>query len=168
MIIIDIFKKNAEIFFRLNFVTLVALLFFLVVSILNIINDLKNKKVFSIFLFFSSLAFLAFWGFYDINIFWVCLIGYVGVIVVFLCIFFISKEGIGLGDMLYLGFFASLYGYFFSIIAFFLSFWIATAILIIPFFLKKIDKKTKIPFIPFLFIGCFITILTGFIVHCKF
>ncbi|HOV13005.1 MAG TPA: prepilin peptidase, partial [Spirochaetota bacterium] len=71
--------------------------------------------------------------------------------IIFMIILFISKGGIGQGDMFYLCFFASMFGYIISFIAFLLSFWIATIILIIPYLLKKIDKKTKIPFLPFIF-----------------
>ncbi len=82
-------------------------------------------------------------------------------------IFFISREGIGLGDMFFLAFFSSLYGYFFSIITFLLSFWFAFLIMIFPYLLKKIDKKTKIPFIPFLFIGSILAIIIGYIMSIN-
>jgi|GEM_PF-4697873 len=112
-----------------------------------------------------SLLCLFIYVFIDIKIFINCLIGFIGVYFVFLLIFFISKGGIGLGDMFYLGLFASCFGYLFTITAFVLSFWIATIVLIFPFIIGRIDKKTKIPFIPFLFIGCFISICTGIIIN---
>lgn len=65
--------------------------------------------------------------------------------------------------MFYLGFFSVTFGYFFSVIAFILSFWIATVILIIPYITKKLDRQTKIPFIPFLFMGSILSISIGFI-----
>lgn len=102
-------------------------------------------------------------AFYDINIFINCLAGYIIIGLLFTAIYFISKEGIGLGDMFYMGFFASIYGVFFSVISFFVSFWIASLVLIIPFLLKKIDSETKIPIIPFLFSGCLITISLSYL-----
>jgi leader peptidase (prepilin peptidase) / N-methyltransferase len=77
-----------------------------------------------------------------------------------LAVFFLSKQGIGLGDMFYLAFFASLYGYALAVYAFILSFWIATAVLIIPYLKGKIDKKKKLPFSPFIFAGCIISVLS--------
>ena len=123
--------------------------------------------MYSLLLFFVSIASLVFWFFYNRNIFFICFFGYIGTIIIFLLIFIISREGIGLGAMFFVGFFASLYGYYFSVIAFLISFWFASLVLIIPYCLKKIDKKTKIPLIPFLFIGCFITIIIGFVVSIK-
>ena len=136
----------------------------MIISILNILLDIRYKKVFSSMLIFSTLLSLVFDFFYNKTIFINCIIGCFFIITIFLVIYFISKGGIGLGDMLYLVFFSSLYGYFFSIMAFLLSFWSAAVILLIPYLLKKIDKKTRIPLVPFLFFGCTVSILIGFIV----
>jgi len=66
--------------------------------------------------------------------------------------------------MFYIGFFASLYGAIFSVISFFISFWIASLVLIVPFLFKKINIDTKIPLIPFLFSGCMITIISSYLI----
>ncbi len=162
-IISNLLKNNVNVFFKDYYLNFFRLFFFLIISIINIIYDLKRKKVFSILLIISSCLSLSFLLFYDCRIFINCFAGCIVIIIVFLLIFFISKEGIGLGDMFYLAFFSSLYGYFFSFISFLLSFWIAALVLIIPYLIKKIDKKTKIPFVPFLFMGCVFSIIIGFV-----
>lgn len=130
-------------------------------SIINIISDIKFKKVYSINLIITSMLGLTSWYLYNKILLINCLIGYFLISMIFLIIFFISRQGIGLGDLFYLAFFASLYGYFFSILAFLFSFWIATLILIIPYFLKRINLKTKISFVPFMFTGCLIALCIG-------
>lgn len=111
----------------------------------------------------TSIVVLIFLLFYNLNMFLNCIIGCAGVGAVFLIIFFISKGGIGLGDMFYLIFFSSLFGYVFAAMAFLLSFWSAALVIIIPLFLKRINKQTKIPMMPFLFVGCVFALLVGYL-----
>ncbi len=160
---INLIYQHLNLFCTLNPLGIFKIFFYLIISLINIINDIKNRSVFSILLVILTIADLIFWIFTNHRIFLICLFGCIGTLIIFFIIFFISGQGIGLGDMFYFIFFASLYGYLFSIIAFLLSFWIAALILIIPYALKYINKTTKIPLIPFLFTGCSLSILIGYI-----
>ncbi len=161
--IIEIIKQNAAIIPGFGTVNFLRITFFLAVSIFVVIEDIRHKKVTSVVLIASTAASLIFWLFINRLFMLYCLVGISGTICVFLLIYFLSGRGIGLGDMFYLCFFAGLFGHIFVIIAFLAGFWTGFIVLIVPYLLKIIDNKTKIPFIPFLFFGCSISIVLYFI-----
>ena len=150
----ELISQNKRLFLNLDVIFIVKAVLFGITSIVNIIKDLKERTVtssiFIILTIFSLLCQL----FFIRNTFFLSFIAVLLILIIFSIIFILSKGGIGFGDMFYLGFFASMFGYFITIFAFLFSFWIATIVLIIPYLLRKIDKKTKIPFIPFIFAGC--------------
>lgn len=159
IILYDEFINNIETFLSLNFFFYLRMTFFLIISVINIITDIRQKKVFPFLLIIFSVLFVISWFFIKppavINV----LIGIFIIIIIYLSIYFLTKGKTGLGDMIYFVFFSSMFGCFFSLIAFVLSYWIASAVLIIPLLLKKINMKSRIPFIPFLFSGCAIVLI---------
>lgn len=71
----------------------------------------------------------------------------------FYLIYLVTKGGIGIGDCKYTALIAVHFGYYFWIKSIFISSIIALFVTTTLYIRKKIDKKTKIPFIPFLVLG---------------
>jgi len=76
--------------------------------------------------------------------------------VVFILIYTVSKGGIGMGDCKYTAIIAFQFGYYFWLQSIVICSIAALSISVPLLILKKIDKKTRIPFIPFLTFGWFI------------
>lgn len=150
----ELIKQNKQLFLTFNYILLVKIALFITVSIPNIITDIKSKSVSSMLFIILTVLSLLYQLIFSKDTFFHSLIGVILIVTTFLIILLVSKGGLGLGDMFYLGFFASMFGFIISLVAFLLSFWIATLILIIPYLTKKIGSKTKIPLLPFIFAGC--------------
>ncbi|MCG8571100.1 MAG: hypothetical protein MJB14_13280 [Spirochaetes bacterium] len=106
---------------------------------------------------------LASWLYFDVTAFISCAIGSLFIILVFFLILLWKKNSIGWGDGVFFIFIASLFGGFFLILTFLLSFWLASLILVFFLSIKKISTKTKIPFVPFIVLGTMVTLFIGFI-----
>lgn len=159
MFLIEIIKENLTFYTNFSLANIFFLATFVIISFFTVVNDIKKHEVNPIILICSSVIMLVINFFLDKQIFILSLFSSISFSMIFLTIYFISKEGIGLGDMLYFAFYSSIYGPLFSVITFFLSFWLATIILL-PFLIsKKVNKKTKIAFTPFIFISGLISIL---------
>jgi leader peptidase (prepilin peptidase) / N-methyltransferase len=160
----NLFEINKKLFLDPGINFIIRMIIFVLISICCVISDIKKGELPSIILIILSVVLLIFELFVDRNVFFNILTGAVMSSVLFGIIIFFSKGGIGLGDMFYQIFFASLFGCFFAAAGFLFSFWIATLVLIIPFLLKKIDAKKRIPFIPFMFAGFVSVILAGLVI----
>jgi len=160
----DFFIENKTLFFLYSRFFFVKIIIFISISIPNIISDIKNKEVNSLLLAIISSILTIISFFYNIKAFYYLLIGFFLIFIIFMFIYFVSSGGIGLGDMFYLFFINSIVGIFFTTIIFILTFWIATLILI-PFLItRKLDKKSKIPLIPFFFIGFWVVWLIALVI----
>lgn len=155
----DLITSNRELFLSFNRIFFIKVFIFVTVSVINSIKDMKSRNVTSLMFIILTLISLICQLFFSFNTFFSSLIGVIVTLIVFLIIYFLSKGGIGQGDMFYLTFFASMFGYLITIIAFLLSFWIAAIVLIIPYFMGKIKRNTLIPFLPFMFVGCLSSLL---------
>lgn len=161
--IYNLFLKNCNNFLTINLFFGIRAVFFLIISLINIICDIKHKKVYPLILIIFSAIFIISWVFIKpeliLNIISAVLFSFF----IYILIYLLSQGRTGLGDMLYLVFYASLFGAFFTVTAFLFSYWIASIILIAPLILKKINMKSRIPFIPFLFTGGLLSISYGII-----
>lgn len=154
-------------FFNINSLFYIKLSIFLLFSFYFIISDLRKYEVNSRLLILLTIIVLIFYMALNKKVFLYSLLGLGVLYFLFLLIYFLSRGGIGLGDMFYMGFFSTLFGFIFSILALILSFWLATIILIIPLIQKKVNSKTRIPMIPFLFLGNASTVIIAFILMLK-
>ncbi len=159
-----ILKKEVMLFFNINLLFFIKSFVFLLFSFYFIISDLKKYEVNSRLLILLTIIVLIFNIALNKKIFFYSILGLCVVYSLFLLIYFLSRGGIGSGDMFYMGYFSTLFGFIFSIFALILSFWLATIILIIPFIQKKVNSKTRIPMIPFLFLGNVLTVIIAFII----
>ena len=159
----NLIEFHEIIFISPDIFTLIRIVFFITVSLYSMITDVKKKEVNGIVLLVLTIVFCISWLFIDLRAFIYSLSGAAGIACIFLFISFVSQGGIGLGDMLYLTFYSSLFGVIFTLFSFLFSFWIATLVLIIPYKMNKLDKNTRIPFVPFLFTGSVMSLLLIFI-----
>jgi leader peptidase (prepilin peptidase)/N-methyltransferase len=127
-------------------------------------TDIGKREIPSILLIILSAIALIVEFFLNKTAFFYCLYGIIFSAAIFFAIYLISKRGIGFGDMFYLIFYSALYGVFFTVNAFLYSFWLGALVLMIPLLLKKIDRKTRIPFVPFLFSGGFIALAASLLI----
>lgn len=165
MFLIELLHKQFLIFLKPQWFFTIKIILFLIISIINIIRDILFRKVYSKLLFIFLLFFIVITIIFDKDSILSVILGVLSTTTIFLLIYFLSKGGIGFGDMFYIAFFSSGFGIVFGIIALILSFWIACLFVIVLLILKKINKSTKIPLIPFLFLGCLCSLCFGFIIQ---
>ena len=163
--IADIFEKSYLLFLNDDIICIARFALFVAVSIPCIITDITKKEVPSMILISLAVLILTADFVIGITVFIHAALGSVLISVIFLSIYFISKRGIGPGDMFYLICYSSLFGAAMTVTAFLFSFWIGAAVLVIPLLLKKIGRKTRIPFVPFLFAGGVSSSILTLIIH---
>lgn len=91
--------------------------------------------------------------------------GACGALIFFLLLNIVSDGGMGMGDVKYsasIGLLTGSYSYYFSLRSFFLSFMLASIFGLCLILLKKAERKSYLPFGPFLFISPIILFLFGF------
>jgi prepilin signal peptidase PulO-like enzyme (type II secretory pathway) len=161
-LIIDHVAGQADLYLAMNWFFWARVLILASVSTVFIYTDLTSRKIIPLLAVISTVSILIAWLLVDWRTFLHSLSGTSVMIMIFLSIYSISGKKIGLGDMLYMALFAASFGWLLGILAFLFSFWSATLILIVPMRLARINKQTRIPFIPFQFLGCLLAILAGF------
>ena len=139
---------------------LVKVLIFVFIGLVESYNDTIKMEVHAYFLIAVSVLIVIFNFFIDRYIFYVTFFGILAVVVLYLIIYIVSSGGVGLGDMVFCSFVASIFGIAGGMSVLFLSNWLA-AIALLPVYLrKKVSNRTKIPMIPFQYVsGLFIIIL---------
>jgi hypothetical protein len=161
--IYDELNKNIFLFLKNDYFTLVRIIF-LFISVLNVLKDIKKKEVYPVLLIVFSVILLVFNVMIKPAVFLNILAGYMIFIIIFIILYIATKGNTGLGDLLYIIFFISGFGYFLGLTAFIISYWIATLVLFIPVILKKVNLKSEIPFIPFLFAGSLFSVCYGYFI----
>jgi len=163
-VLVELFTVNKNIFFTYDLVFYFKIVSFLIISVFNVISDLKSHRVYSKIMIVMSAIWVVISFFSGLYVMFSVISGVIMMIFVFSLIIYFSKGGMGLGDMFYLVLFASMFGLFYSTLAFLFSFWSATLLIIVPYMSGKIDKKIKLPFGPFIFIGCVGALVVGWAV----
>lgn len=170
--LIEIYLTQGETLFTPLSIFWVKLTIFIIISIINTVKDIKEREVYPALLIPAALLALLANFFIDKKLFFSALAGTVVIVALFLTIYFISalllkkrgiEDGIGLGDMLYLAFYAALFGHIAAIAAFLFSFWLATLTLILPYLLGKIERDYPVPFVPFIFAGSLLNLLLAYL-----
>ena len=153
------------------FLILVFVICSIVISVLDImtfhISLLFNYGGFMACILFSIFTCYK-WG--DCTVFYIRLVGAIGQMLLFILIRFISKNGLGWGDIHY-----SLFcGFICGIPGFILSSLFASITGIIAFIILKLVTQNRnqvvkrIPFAPFMFAGCIIDIIFELIIPIQF
>ncbi|MFO0743773.1 MAG: prepilin peptidase [Candidatus Paceibacterota bacterium] len=166
----NIYSPNYNLAIGISFALFYVLLFILLFSIF--LYDLKHKIVplgFSILLFVIGLAFEVyriynvsfFYGSMHSTLFWLDLFSGVLVALPFLFIYLFSKgKAVGFGDVLLFLSAGYLLGFIFGVSVFLLSIWIGaiTSLLLIYLMPHKFNRKSTIPFAPFIIVAVILVI----------
>ena len=156
---IELIRQQEAVFLQHNLFLYIRLAVFILFSCYSVYTDARKQEIPALPWIIIAAAATVSWIFIDLQALVYSLAGIAGLVAIFLLIYYLSgKKGIGLGDMVYLAAFSAMFGYLFSIFAFLFSFWSAALILALPLLLKKIDRQTRVPFVPFLFLGCLLSL----------
>lgn len=143
-----------------------------IIFLVIILYDLKHKLVptsFSLLLLTIGLAFeiyrvFNYYVYYGglTSLFWLDLFSGFLISLPFLLIYFLSKKkGVGFGDIIIYFGIGYLSGFIFGISIFFISIWLGAlvSVLLMIFYPKKYNRKSSIPFAPFILIATIIVML---------
>ena len=152
-------------YFGISIETLSLIIFFSIIIIITFI-DIDVQLIPNNLLLFSILPIIAFIIVNQPNSYLDHIIGGILLTLIFFIIGYIGKliykvDSMGMGDVKYAGVIGLLLGWEKGILAFVIAFFSAAAIIVIISMYKKISRKQKIPFGPFLSIGCFVAFFWG-------
>lgn len=152
-------------FFGISIETLLLIIFFSIIIIITFI-DIDIQLIPNNLLLLSILPITAFVIVNQPNSYQSHIIGGILLTLIFLIIGYIGKlvykvDSMGMGDVKYAGVIGLLLGWEKGILAFIIAFFSAAAIIVIMSMYKKLSRKQRIPFGPFLSIGCFVAFFWG-------
>lgn len=124
----------------------------IIISIFLALYDIKKKRVPNIITLLLFLAALLYKIVFKEELIYSLLSG-VGAFVTFLIVYLVSKGKMGMGDCKYTAVIAFYFGYYFWLQSILYTSVIAIIVSLVLLMLKKIDRETKIPFMPFLVSG---------------
>jgi leader peptidase (prepilin peptidase) / N-methyltransferase len=140
----------------------IAILLLITIQLLSSISDLYNKAIpLKLMICGLLVGFLIFIIFYKTNLLINCILGGIVAFGLMKLLILISKRQVGGGDLALMtvtGFFAGINS-FFSIL--FVSIVLAGMFSLLLILLKKGNKKTEIPFAPFILLATVICVLSG-------
>ena len=153
-------------YFDISIETFLLMMFFSIVIIITFI-DIDVQLIPNNLLIISSLPIIAFILINQSNSYLSHINGAILLTLIFFIIGYIGKliykvDSMGIGDVKYAAVIGLLLGWEKGILAIVLAFFSAAAILVIVSMYKKLSKKQRIPFGPFLSIGCFVAFFWGF------
>ncbi|MEE9573430.1 MAG: prepilin peptidase [Candidatus Neomarinimicrobiota bacterium] len=152
-------------YFDISIETFLLMMFFSIVIIITFI-DIDVQLIPNNLLITSSLPIIVFILINQSNSYLNHIKGAILLLSIFLLIGYIGKliykvDSMGMGDVKYAAVIGLLLGWEKGILAFVLAFFSAAAIIVIVSVYKKLSNKQRIPFGPFLSIGCFIAFFWG-------
>ncbi len=152
-------------YFDVSIETFLLMLFFSIVVILTFI-DIDVQLLPNNLLIISIFPIIAFILINQTNSYLNHISGAVLLALLFLLIGYIGKlvykvDSMGMGDVKYAAVIGLLLGWKIGILALVIAFFSAAAIIVIIAMYKKLSRKQKMPFGPFLSIGCFIAFFWG-------
>ena len=152
-------------YFDISIETFLLMMFFCIVIILTFI-DIDVQLLPNNLLIISIFPIIAFILINQTNSYFNHIIGAVLLSLLFLLIGYIGKlvykvDSMGMGDVKYAAVIGLLLGWEKGILALVIAFFSAAIIIIIMAIYKKLSRKQRIPFGPFLSIGCFIAFFWG-------
>lgn len=152
-------------YFDISVETFLLMMFFSIVIIITFI-DIDVQLIPNNLLIFSILPLVTFVIVNHPNSYQSHIIGGILLTLIFFIIGYIGKliykvDSMGMGDVKYAGVIGLLLGWEKGILAFVIAFFSAAAIIVIMSMYKKLSRKQRIPFGPFLSIGCFVAFFWG-------
>lgn len=152
-------------YFDISIETFLLMMFFSIVIIITFI-DIDVQLIPNNLLIISILPIIAFILINQSNSYLNHINGAVLLALLFLIIGYVGKliykvDSMGMGDVKYAGVIGLLLGWEKGILAFVIAFFSAAAIIVIMSMYKKLSRKQRIPFGPFLSIGCFVAFFWG-------
>ena len=152
-------------YFDISIETFLLMIFFSIVIIITFI-DIDVQLIPNNLLLISILPIMAYILISQSNSYLSHIIGAILLALLFLIIGYIGKliykvDSMGMGDVKYAGVIGLLLGWEKGILAFVIAFFSAAAIIVIMSMYKKLSRKQRIPFGPFLSIGCFVAFFWG-------
>jgi leader peptidase (prepilin peptidase)/N-methyltransferase len=152
-------------YFDITIETLSLIVFFSIVIIITFI-DIDVKLIPNNLLIISILPIFVFIFINQSSLYLSHIIGAILLASLFLIIGYFGKliykvDSMGMGDVKYAAVIGLLLGWEKGILAFIIAFFSAAAIIVIVSMFKKLSRKQRIPFGPFLSIGCFVAFFWG-------
>lgn len=152
-------------YFDISIETFLLMLFFSIVIIITFI-DIDVQLIPNKLLIIGIFPIIAFILIKQPNPYLDHIAGAMLLAVVFYIIGYIGKliykvDSMGMGDVKYAAVIGLLLGWEKGILAFIIAFFSAAVIIVIVSMYKKLDRKQRIPFGPFLSIGCFVAFFWG-------
>ena len=152
-------------YFAFSIETILLIIFFSLVIVITFI-DIDVQLIYNNLLLISILPIIAFIIINQPNPYLTHIAGAILLALVFLIIGYIGKliykvDSMGMGDVKYAAVIGLLLGWEIGILAFVLAFFSAAIIILIISLYKKVSSKQRIPFGPFLSIGCFVAFFWG-------
>jgi prepilin signal peptidase PulO-like enzyme (type II secretory pathway) len=147
-------------------VEMIALtIFFSIILVLTFI-DIGYQVIPNNLLIIASIPVLIYILTYDLNNWIDHAFGGIVLVLIFLLIGYLGKlaykvESLGMGDIKYAGLIGLLLGLKLGILSFVLSFFLAALVVLFMAITKKVRRKQKLAFGPFLSLGCFIALFWG-------
>jgi hypothetical protein len=135
---------------------------FIITGLINSVNDLIRKEVFPFFILAASGIILTADFFLIKGFFIYQAVGMILTGGIFLVIYRLSGGGVGLGDLLFLLFIMTVFGLPAGLVVFIGGYWLATLFIIVPLLTGRLDRKSKIPMIPFFTLAGIIAIFILF------
>ena len=152
-------------FFGISIETLLLIIFFSIIIIITFI-DIDVQLIPNNLLIISILPIIAFILINQSNSYLSHIIGAILLALLFLIIGYVGKliykvDSMGMGDVKYAGVIGLLLGWEKGILVFVIAFFSAAVIIVIMLMYKKLSRKQRIPFGPFLSIACFVAFFCG-------
>lgn len=125
------------------------------------VSDIAYKRIPNRLLLFFFPLFLVYRFFFQLNPFWMVLIGALLAFVLVFLIILLSKGGMGVGDLKYFTLFGFIFGPFHFMLLFFLSTVYGTIGGLITMRVKQIGKRSKIAFGPYIGLAALTVFFVG-------
>lgn len=125
------------------------------------VSDLAYKKIPNRLLLFFTPLFLVYRLFFPLDPFWLTIMGSLLAFVLIFLVILVSKGGMGIGDLKYFTLFGFIFGPIQFLLLFFLSTLYGTLGGLITMRVKKVGKRTKIAFGPYIGLAALTVFFTG-------